>query len=151
MCRVLARKSWDLALAGRDEAELELLASDLTVRFGTACSVILCDLMAADFMASRLLDQAGQFDALIIASGDMEGDIAAIAISLTPLISITSHPRRSPRAAAQRMKKAAVSSSCLPSPAIAGDRAITPMAAPKRRSPRLPQACATAFTNVVYM
>jgi len=72
LCRTLAAKGISLILAGRDEDELLILASDLSVRYGVACHTQLLDLLALDFSAERAIRSAGEFHGIILASGDME-------------------------------------------------------------------------------
>jgi decaprenylphospho-beta-D-erythro-pentofuranosid-2-ulose 2-reductase len=71
LCRTLAVKGYRLALAGRDAGELELLAADLATRFGINCQVLIADFMDAHFSPTLLMEQAGDYDSVIIATGDM--------------------------------------------------------------------------------
>ena len=71
LCRVLAKRGYSLTLAGRDEEELQLLASDIAVRFGSECRLMRADLAAPDFSPEECVALAGEFDSLILATGDM--------------------------------------------------------------------------------
>lgn len=71
LCRTLAKAGHTLVLAARDETELELLSGDITARYGTQCKTIHADVMAPDFTPDLLLEQAGAFNAMVIACGDM--------------------------------------------------------------------------------
>lgn len=79
LCRELARRGHALILAGRDVAELELLAADLSVRHGTECRVLTADMVANGFSAADFVASAGEFAQAVIAVGDMGGGIAGIA------------------------------------------------------------------------
>jgi decaprenylphospho-beta-D-erythro-pentofuranosid-2-ulose 2-reductase len=74
ICRALAKAGHSLILAARDEHELDLLARDLNTRFGTDCRQLTIDLMAADFSPAQLIEQAENFNQVVIAVGDMGGD-----------------------------------------------------------------------------
>ncbi len=69
--RILAGNGHELILAGRNEHELELIAADLHTRYQISCNIIIADLSADNFSAADLIKQAGNFNKLIIASGDM--------------------------------------------------------------------------------
>jgi decaprenylphospho-beta-D-erythro-pentofuranosid-2-ulose 2-reductase len=71
ICRTLAKSGYGLILAGRDAGELALLAGDLTTRFGVHSAVLTADFLDADFSPERMIEQADDFDHVIIASGDM--------------------------------------------------------------------------------
>lgn len=74
LCHRLAARGHGLVLAGRDEQELELLAGDLSVRYGISPRIILMDMMDASFNAEALLDDIGVIDSVVIALGDLPGD-----------------------------------------------------------------------------
>jgi short-subunit dehydrogenase len=71
ICRAFAAKGHRLIMAGRDPKELEVLAGDLATRFSTPCKTVVADFMAANFSPASVMEQAGEFDHIIIASGDM--------------------------------------------------------------------------------
>lgn len=71
LCRAMAEGGYRLILAGRDERELEIRAGDLGVRYGIDARQIRLDLSEKNFSATRLIEQAGAFDTLIFAAGDM--------------------------------------------------------------------------------
>jgi decaprenylphospho-beta-D-erythro-pentofuranosid-2-ulose 2-reductase len=73
MCRELAAKGYALILAGRDELELEMLAGDLAVRHGGHCTTVSVDLQSASFSPPDFMNEAGDFDHIVIATGDMGG------------------------------------------------------------------------------
>jgi len=78
LCRMLAMRGFRLVLAGRDRHELDILAADIGVRYGTPCTVIMADFLDSNFSAQTLLDEAGDVTHLILASGEMgSGDIAS--------------------------------------------------------------------------
>lgn len=83
LCRALAAGGWRLVLAGRDERELEIRAGDLAVRYGSEPRQVRIDLSEKNFSATRLIEQAGAFDTLIFAAGDMgsseQDDLANLA------------------------------------------------------------------------
>jgi len=77
--RSLAAKGYRLILAGRDPKELELMAGDLTTRFSTPCQTLVADFMEADFSPSQFMGQAGEYNGVIIATGDMgSGDTTSL-------------------------------------------------------------------------
>lgn len=79
ICQLLAQKGYALVLSGRDAYELELLRSDLVTRHRSDCRVVMCDFLAADFSPAALVSQAGEFDHVILATGDMgSGDADSI-------------------------------------------------------------------------
>jgi len=71
MCHVLAAQGYGLILAGRDVTELEFLAADLDTRHHTPTAILTIDFLARNFSPQRLLQQAEDFDHVIIATGDM--------------------------------------------------------------------------------
>lgn len=75
LCRTLAARGRALVLTGRDEGELELLASDLKTRFGTDVRFFAADMMGTGFSAVHFIAQAGNFDAAIIAIGGMNDEL----------------------------------------------------------------------------
>ncbi|MDE3059897.1 MAG: SDR family NAD(P)-dependent oxidoreductase [Pseudomonadota bacterium] len=79
ICRSLARKGYRLILAGRDERELELLAADLSTRFQAECLIQPVDLLDSDFSPETFIESVGDFSHVVIAVGDMSGDLAHIA------------------------------------------------------------------------
>ena len=83
LCRKLAERGYGLVLAARDERELELLAGDVSTRFDVPARTIHIDLTAANFSPTRMVENAGPFDTLIFAAGDMgtgeQDDLANIA------------------------------------------------------------------------
>jgi short-subunit dehydrogenase len=80
LCHALARQGYGLALAARDPQELEPLAGDLMVRYGTGCTLLCMDFLADDFAPADWLDRLGDFDHLVMAVGNMgNGDNADLA------------------------------------------------------------------------
>lgn len=77
LCHELARRSHALALIGRDESELVLLAGDLAIRYQTTCRIILLNILDEGFSADRLIETIGQFDGMVIAIGDLPQDVLA--------------------------------------------------------------------------
>jgi decaprenylphospho-beta-D-erythro-pentofuranosid-2-ulose 2-reductase len=71
LCHTLAKQGYGLILAGRDTYALELLAGDLLVRSGANASAVSMDFLAANFSPQHLIEQAGEFQHVIIATGDM--------------------------------------------------------------------------------
>ena len=71
ICRQLAQQGYALILAGRDAEELELLAADLTTRHNSATAILIADFLNVDFSAEQLIHDAGAFNHIIIATGDM--------------------------------------------------------------------------------
>lgn len=79
MCRKLAARGDQLVLSGRDGFELETLAADLHARYGISAHTILADFLGNDFAPYKLLEQAGDFTHLILATGDMgKSDISSL-------------------------------------------------------------------------
>jgi len=74
LCHELASQGYDMVLVGRDQAELDLLSADLTVRNGISTTIVLADFLAKDFSTPRLIERVEHFNHVIIASGDMGGD-----------------------------------------------------------------------------
>lgn len=66
-----AEKGHTLYLAGRDEKEVERVASDITIRYGTQVFYGKADL-------NLILEKMGEIDGLVYAIGTMEGEIAEI-------------------------------------------------------------------------
>ncbi len=71
LCRTLAARGHTLVLAGRDEGELDLLASDIQVRYGITCRIVVVDVLDHGFAPDAFLNDAGDFDDIIITLGDM--------------------------------------------------------------------------------
>jgi len=71
ICHTLAREGHSLILAARDEDEVTLLANDLTTRYATSCTILVTDFLDADFTTELLMERAGEFDHIIIATGMM--------------------------------------------------------------------------------
>jgi len=71
IARALAKKSYSLVLCGRDEHELELLSGDLKTRYGTSCRMVVCDILETKFSADSVIAQAGDFQHMLIAIGEM--------------------------------------------------------------------------------
>ena len=77
LCHKLCRKNYALVLAGRGAEELALLAADLGTRFGITPKTLAADFLDSNFSPEHLIRQAGDFDHIIIATGDMgSGDPA---------------------------------------------------------------------------
>lgn len=71
LARELAGRGYALILAGRDEDELNLLATDISARYPVAANVVLFDFLSPDFSAHALIASAGSFTHAIIVAGDM--------------------------------------------------------------------------------
>lgn len=79
LCRKLAAHGHKLALAGRDMEELNILAADLNIRHGAACTVLHADFLDPDFTVRPFIERAGDFKTLIMAAGDMgNGNIQSL-------------------------------------------------------------------------
>lgn len=83
LCRLLAKEGYRLILVARDERELEIRAGDLATRYNTHCTSLHMDMLEPHFSATRLIEQAGAFNTLIFAAGDMgsseQDDLANLA------------------------------------------------------------------------
>lgn len=66
-----ARRGAALTLVARDGAELELLESDLQVRYNAQVNTVACELLDEHFNPLLLLECIGEFDDMVIALGDM--------------------------------------------------------------------------------
>lgn len=86
LCRELASQGRSLVLAGRDGDELRLMMSDLYTRYQATCRCVVADFLSPDFTAQALIEQAGDFDEIVIAAGDMGAadptDIANLAFTM---------------------------------------------------------------------
>jgi decaprenylphospho-beta-D-erythro-pentofuranosid-2-ulose 2-reductase len=71
LCRVLAGRGYHLLLAGRDEAELNILSQDVRTRYGILCRTLALDLLDEHLDAAHFMDSVGEIDDVIIAAGDM--------------------------------------------------------------------------------
>jgi decaprenylphospho-beta-D-erythro-pentofuranosid-2-ulose 2-reductase len=71
ICHELARQGYALTLTGRDEGELDLLRSDILTRYRTPCTTLVSDFLDPDFSPETLIAQAGDFDHMLLAVGDM--------------------------------------------------------------------------------
>ena len=71
ICRKLARRGYPVILAGRDEQELSMLASDISLRYQTQVSVLKFDMADTNFSAELLIQGAPDFGHVILAAGDM--------------------------------------------------------------------------------
>lgn len=74
LCRMLAKRGYNLMLCGRDEGELELLCSDIRTRYGVESYIMVMDITEDNFTANHCIAQAGEFHHVIIALGDMGSD-----------------------------------------------------------------------------
>ena len=83
VCRELAARGYGLVLAGRDETELELLAGDLRTRSGCECRIVAADVGEAQFSADQLIGEAGAFNHVLMAVGDMGAGQSDDAANLT--------------------------------------------------------------------
>ena len=83
IARTLAKRGYELVLCGRDENELELLASDLKTRYNVPCRITVADIMEPSFAAQHCIAQAGRFNHMVLAIGDIgtgnPDDLAAVA------------------------------------------------------------------------
>lgn len=75
ICQVLARRNYTLFLAGRDSAELEIIATDLRIRHSAAILTGKLDLSYVTFSAEEFLldveEKFGNFDTAFLLTGDM--------------------------------------------------------------------------------
>lgn len=71
LCHILASKGARLILVGRDENELNLLASDIHVRHGSVSRIVILDVLDESFAPDTLIEQLGNFDDMVIAVGDL--------------------------------------------------------------------------------
>ena len=74
LCNAIARKGWNIILAGRDREELERTKSDLIIRHNIKAETCICDLAQTDFYGEQLLNEAGslgEIDTLFIVAGEM--------------------------------------------------------------------------------
>ncbi len=71
ICHELARRDYRLTLCARDEAELALLAADLSARYLAQCRLIPGDVLEPGFSPELFIDRAGNFDIAIVTLGDM--------------------------------------------------------------------------------
>lgn len=129
LCRALAARGYALVLAGRDRAELEVLAADLQVRYRTEPTILMADFLNADFDARAVLEEAGEITHLVLASGDMgTGDIADAAdIAYSTHINYTVPAQIAALAAAQFAEKGGGHITVIAS--VAGDRGRARIAA----------------------
>ncbi len=74
ICRTLGARGYALVLCGRDEHELELLASDVHARFGVPCRILPADFADTRFSPENCIALAGDFSHVVIAAGDMGAD-----------------------------------------------------------------------------
>lgn len=78
LCQAIAKKNWNILLAGRDEEELSHLRNDLIIRYGVKAETIQLDLSDPAFAADPLLFEnggVGEIDTVFIVAGEM-GDPA---------------------------------------------------------------------------
>lgn len=71
LCRTLAARGYSLILAGRDTSEIELLMSDLAVRYRASCRMLACDFMSPNFSVEQCVALAGDFTHVFMLAGDM--------------------------------------------------------------------------------
>lgn len=81
LCELMAKRGWNLVLAGRDAEELERLKSDISIRYSARVEMIECDLSDAHFSGEQLLSETTDIfdiDLLLMLAGEM-GDAKLIA------------------------------------------------------------------------
>lgn len=86
LCRQLAASGVTLGLAGRDGAEITLLADDLRARYAAAPRTFAIDLATPEQWGDSLL--AGKFDTVIFLAGDMGNGDAWDASNLARVINL---------------------------------------------------------------
>lgn len=69
--RIAASRGCDLLLAGRDQAQLQIMQQDLQIRYGIDCELIVIDFSKPDSRLEQRLKQAGRRYHLFIAQADM--------------------------------------------------------------------------------
>ena len=78
VARELAGRGWQLILAGRDTARLQILAADLEIRGATVCPVLAYDAAEAALSASFAAQTWGEgLDLLLVAHGQLPDQLAA--------------------------------------------------------------------------
>jgi short-subunit dehydrogenase len=86
LCRNLALRGYNLVLAGRDEAELNMLSQDVRTRSSAMCRTLSLDLLDEHLDATHFFESAGDIDDVYIAAGDMGAsdptDIANLAYTI---------------------------------------------------------------------
>lgn len=118
----LAQKNQRLILAGRDEAELELLAADLQVRYLSECKLLTGDFLEPGFSPELFIDRAGDFDDAVIAVGDMGNSDSTDLVNLAYTAHINyTLPAQLATAIAQRMADKKRGTLAIVS-SVAGDR-----------------------------
>ena len=70
-CRELALNGWDLILCGRNFYELDILASDISIRYAVKCKIIVVDLNDNKFSPKSILKKAGNFNNLFVFAGTL--------------------------------------------------------------------------------
>ena len=70
-CRELAMNGWDLILCGRQLYELELLASDISIKYDVNCKIIIVNLNEKNFSPKSILKKAGNFNNLFVFAGTL--------------------------------------------------------------------------------
>jgi len=68
------RGTWEFVLTGRNEEQLDAIASDLRIRYGVTVSTLPADLASPKRDAKALTEQAGACDAVFWLAGDMGSD-----------------------------------------------------------------------------
>lgn len=74
LCELMAKRGWNLVLAGRDADELERLKNDTAIRYSARVETCLCDLSDAHFSGDQLLTQANdifEIDLVVMLAGEM--------------------------------------------------------------------------------
>jgi decaprenylphospho-beta-D-erythro-pentofuranosid-2-ulose 2-reductase len=71
-CRQLAEQGWSLILTGRNKVELNIISSDLRIRYNVNCRIIVVDLNSKKFEPKNIIAQASPFNNIFVFSGVME-------------------------------------------------------------------------------
>lgn len=74
LCELMAKRGWNLVLAGRDEEELARLKSDIAIRFQTRVETCQCDLSDTHFSGEQLLVEVNdifEIDLVVMLAGEM--------------------------------------------------------------------------------
>lgn len=74
LCELMAKRGWNLVLAGRDEEELGRLKSDVAIRYSARVETCRCDLSDSHFSGDQLLTEANdifEIDLVVMLAGEM--------------------------------------------------------------------------------
>ncbi len=120
ICRKLAQQGEDLILCGRNEEELQLISSDLSIRSGIKTSIIILDLSAKKMAINTLLKE--DFGTVYMIAGDMGTEDKNDISNIDHVININfTAPAKLLTAIAEKMENAKQGSIVVIS-SVAGDR-----------------------------